>query len=76
DDRDQHLVTTTNPLSMEAWTETFGRLYRTLIAEGVLALMSGHISLPASIRSKLPDAGLEAFRPASVSLLLNVGLLR
>ncbi|QIJ42511.1 glycoside hydrolase family 3 protein [Rhizobium leguminosarum] len=76
DDRDQHLVTTTNPLSMEEWKETFGRLYRTLIAEGVLAIMSGHISLPAYIRSKMPDAGLEAFRPASVSRLLNVDLLR
>ncbi|NKL57478.1 glycoside hydrolase family 3 protein [Rhizobium leguminosarum] len=71
DDRDQHLVTTTNPLSMDD-----GRLYRTLITEGVLAIMSGHISLPAYIRSKMPDAGLEAFRPASVSRLLNVDLLR
>ncbi|MFF0947018.1 glycoside hydrolase family 3 protein [Rhizobium leguminosarum] len=76
DDRDQHLVTTTNPLSMEEWKETFGRLYGTLITEGVLAIMSGHISLPAYIRSKMPDAGLEAFRPASVSRLLNVDLLR
>ncbi|MHC2458074.1 beta-N-acetylhexosaminidase [Rhizobium leguminosarum] len=76
DDRDQHLVTTTNPLSMDEWKETFGRLYRTLITEGVLAIMSGHISLPAYIRSKIPDAGLEAFRPASVSRLLNVDLLR
>ncbi|RWY83606.1 glycoside hydrolase family 3 protein [Rhizobium leguminosarum] len=76
DDRDQHLVTTTNPLSMDEWKETFGRLYGTLISEGVLAIMSGHISLPAYIRSKMPDAGLEAFRPASVSRLLNVDLLR
>ncbi|MGR9177853.1 glycoside hydrolase family 3 protein [Rhizobium leguminosarum] len=76
DDRDQHLVTTTNPLSMDEWKETFGRLYRALITEGVLAIMSGHISLPAYIRSKIPDAGLEAFRPASVSRLLNVDLLR
>ncbi|NNU69198.1 glycoside hydrolase family 3 protein [Rhizobium sp. WYCCWR 11152] len=76
DDRDQHLVTTTNPLSMDEWKETFGRLYGTLITEGVLAIMSGHISLPAYIRSKMPDAGLEAFRPASVSRLLNVDLLR
>ncbi|MCW1411599.1 glycoside hydrolase family 3 protein [Rhizobium sp. 1AS11] len=76
DDRDQHLVTTTNPFSMDEWKETFGRLYGTLIAEGVLAIMSGHISLPAYVRSKMPDAGLEAFRPASVSRLLNVDLLR
>ncbi|CAN7689663.1 glycoside hydrolase family 3 protein [Rhizobium sp. LjRoot258] len=76
DDRDQHLVTTTNPLSLEEWKETFGRLYKKLISEGVLAVMSAHISLPAYIRSKMPDAGLEAFRPASVSRWLNVDLLR
>ncbi|KRB59448.1 glycoside hydrolase family 3 [Rhizobium sp. Root708] len=76
DDRDQHLLTTINPLSMAQWEETFGRLYRRLIGEGVLSVMSGHIALPAYIRSKYPDAGLEAFRPASVSRLLNVDLLR
>ncbi len=76
DDRDQHLVTTTNPLSVEAWKKTFGRLYKTMINEGVLAVMSGHISFPAYVRSKVPGADLEAFRPASVSRLLNVDLLR
>jgi beta-N-acetylhexosaminidase len=76
DDRDQHLVTTTNPLSMDEWMKTFGRLYTKLIAEGVVSVMSAHISLPAYIRSKMPDARLEAFRPASLSKLLNVDLLR
>ena len=76
DDRDQHLVTTINPLSMEEWKKVFGRLYEKLIGEGVMSVMSAHISLPAYIRSKLPDAGLEAFRPASVSKLLNIDLLR
>jgi beta-N-acetylhexosaminidase len=76
DDRDQHLVTTTNPLSMDEWMTTFGRLYKRLIAEGVVSVMSAHISLPAYVRSKVPDAGLEAFRPASVSKLLNLDLLR
>lgn len=76
DDRDQHLVTTTNPLSLDEWKTIFGRLYAKLIAEGVVSVMSAHISLPAYIRSKMPDAGLEAFRPASLSKLLNVDLLR
>jgi beta-N-acetylhexosaminidase len=76
DDRDQHLVTTTNPLSTEVWMETFGRLYKRLIAEGVVSVMSAHISLPAYIRSKDPTAELEAYRPASLSRLLNIDLLR
>ena len=76
DDRDQHLVTTVNPLSMEAWEESFGRLYRAAIAAGAMSVMSAHIALPAWVKHNNPDAGVEAYRPASLSRLLNEGLLR
>jgi beta-N-acetylhexosaminidase len=76
DDRDQHLVTTINPLSMAKWDATFGTLYRGAIEAGVLSIMSAHIALPAFVATRLPDAGVEAFRPASISKLLNVDLLR
>jgi beta-N-acetylhexosaminidase len=76
DDRDQHLVTTINPLDMDTWDQTFGRLYRAAIKAGVKSVMSAHIALPAFVREHDPDAGLEAFRPASVSPLLNIELLR
>jgi beta-N-acetylhexosaminidase len=76
DDRDQHLVTTINPLSMEEWNATHGALYRAAIDAGVMAVMSAHIAFPAYVLSKTPDAGLEAYRPASVSSLLNQTLLR
>jgi beta-N-acetylhexosaminidase len=76
DDRDQHLVTTVNPLSMQDWEATFGRLYRAAIAEGVMSVMSAHIALPSWVRALNPDAGLEAFKPACLSHELNVGLLR
>jgi beta-N-acetylhexosaminidase len=48
DDRDQHLVTTINPLDMTAWRASFGRLYRGLIDAGVMSVMSAHIALPGS----------------------------
>jgi beta-N-acetylhexosaminidase len=76
DDRDQHLMTTVNPLDMEAWEAGFGKLYRQVIDDGVMTVMSAHIALPAFVRAMLPDAGREAFRPASVSRLLNQVLLR
>ena len=76
DDRDQHLVTTINPLSLPEWEQTFGRLYRAAINAGVLSVMSAHIALPAFVRAQDPDAGVEAFRPASISKLLNNDLLR
>jgi beta-N-acetylhexosaminidase len=76
DDRDQHLVTTVNPLSLEDWETSFGRLYRAAIAAGTMSVMSAHIALPAWVRRQNPDAGVEAYRPASVSRLLNQDLLR
>ena len=76
DDRDQHLVTTVNPLSMPEWEKTFGRLYRKAIAAGAMSVMSAHIALPAFVRALDPDAGAEAYRPASLSKVLNQDLLR
>jgi beta-N-acetylhexosaminidase len=76
DDRDQHLVTTINPLSMREWHETHGALYRSAIDAGVMAVMSAHIALPSYVQAHDPQAGIEAYRPASVSPLLNEALLR
>ena len=75
DDRDQHLVTTINPLDMASWHARFGRLYRGLIDGGVMTVMSAHIALPAYARSHGIN-GLEACRPASLSRLLTHNLLR
>jgi beta-N-acetylhexosaminidase len=76
DDRDQHLVTTVNPLSLAEWEESFGRLYCSAIGAGVLSVMSAHIAFPAFVRELDPDAGAEAFRPASLSRHLTHTLLR
>ncbi|RYE08750.1 MAG: glycoside hydrolase family 3 protein [Hyphomicrobiales bacterium] len=76
DDRDQHLVTTVNPLSMEEWEAHFGRLYRAAIEAGALSVMAGHIALPSYVRASMSDAGVEAYRPASISRLLTHNLLR
>ena len=76
DDRDQHLVTTINPLSIDDWHATHGALYRAAIEAGVLSVMSAHIAFPAYVLAHDPNAGLEAYRPASTSALLNETLLR
>ena len=75
DDRDQHLVTTLNRLSVPDWEASFGRLYRSLIADGALSVMSAHIAMPAWAE-RFGASGLERFRPASISRPLNEGLLR
>ena len=76
DDRDQHLVTTVNPLSLAEWEKTFGRLYRAAIEAGVMSVMSAHIAFPAFVRELDPEAGAEAYRPATQSAVLNQTLLR
>lgn len=76
DDRDQHLVTTVNPLTMKEWEMTFGVLYRAAIKAGVMSVMSAHIAFPAFVRAQDPNAGAEAYRPASLSRILNEDLLR
>lgn len=76
DERDQHLATTVNDLDYESWLASFGRVYRALIDDGLMSVMSAHIALPAYIRRFHPDAGREAFVPASVSRFLNEELLR
>ncbi|MFZ2994813.1 glycoside hydrolase family 3 protein [Sphingobium sp.] len=76
DDRDQHLVTTVNDMDLPEWETTFGRIFGTLVDDGVMTIMSAHIALPAYIRAKMPNVGSQAFAPASVSRLLNEELLR
>ena len=76
DDRDQHLLTTIMPLSVADWKASHGALYQAMIDAGVMAVMSAHIAFPAYIETHLPAAGLEAYRPASTSALLNRTLLR
>jgi beta-N-acetylhexosaminidase len=76
DDRDQHLVTTINPLTLTEWEESHGRIYRAAIDQGVMAVMSAHIAFPAFVRALEPEAGLEAYRPASISRVLTTTLLR
>ena len=75
DDRDQHLLTTINPLSRNAWENTHGALYKQAIDAGVKAVMSAHIALPFHAKEQ-GAMGVELYRPASISQALNVGLLR
>ncbi len=43
---DQHITTTVNPLSIEEWWATYGKVYKTMIEQGTACVMPGHISLP------------------------------
>ncbi|MBN8215560.1 MAG: hypothetical protein J0L75_02910 [Spirochaetes bacterium] len=69
---DQHLTTSINPLGREAWRLGSGRVFRRLIEAGVMAIMPGHIALPA-----FDDADARGlFPPATLSRKLMIDLLR
>lgn len=76
DDRDQHLVTTINSLSVDDWEATFGEVYRQTIAAGALTLMSAHIALPEYSRLLRPGIADHEILPASLAPELNLDLLR
>ena len=47
DERDQHLLTSVNTMTIEEWDATFGEVYRRVIQADTLTVMAGHIAMPA-----------------------------
>jgi len=73
DERDQHLLTAINPLTVDAWMATYGKVWRSVIDAGVLSIMSGHIAFPAW-QGHTED--LDAAMPATLCPKLQIDLLR
>lgn len=75
DERDQHLVISVNDMSCEEWDKTYGKIYSSLIEDGVRAVMVGHIALP-SYEEKFDGKPVEKIMPTSLSKNILTGLLR
>ena len=75
DERDQHLLTSVNSLSMEEWDKTYGKIYQRLIEDGALTIMAGHIAMPAYQEYYNPQTAGSTI-PASLSRELLNNLLR
>ncbi|MGY3780100.1 glycoside hydrolase family 3 protein [Streptococcus gallolyticus] len=54
DERDQHLLTSINSLSVESWKKTYGKVYKELIDFGSKAVMVGHIAFPDYSGDNMP----------------------
>jgi beta-N-acetylhexosaminidase len=76
DERDHHLVSSVNDLSVEQWDECFGKIYRACIDAGVWSIMVGHIIFPAYVRKLNPNIKDQDMLPASLSKEIITGLLR
>lgn len=75
DERDQHLLTSVNSLSMEEWDKTYGMVFGKLIEDGALTVMAGHIAMPAYQEYYNPQTKGSVI-PASLSKELLYNLLR
>lgn len=75
DERDQHLLTSVNSMSVEEWDNSFGRIYKELIEAGTLSVMVGHIAMPAYQKYYNP-ADDNRIVPATLSKELLNQLLR
>jgi beta-N-acetylhexosaminidase len=76
DELDPHLVLAQNTLSVEEWENTFGKVYQTLIDEGLESIMIGQIALPEMSKKLRPGITGRDIMPASLAPELLNDLLR
>lgn len=76
EERDQHLVLGVNELSVKEWEESFGKVYRTHIENGVEMIMAGHIALPNYQKELVKGLEDKDILPATLSNELIEGLLK
>ena len=76
EERDQHLVLGENLLSVEEWEESFGKVYRNHIENGVDSIMAGHIALPEYQKALVPGLEDKDILPATLAPELINGLLK
>ena len=76
EERDQHLAVSNNGLTCEEWDNTFGKIYKNSIDNGLLAVMVGHFTLPAYQKFFNPYLEDKDMETACNSPELINGLLR
>lgn len=76
DFRDAHLSNNVNYFDVDEWDATYGKVYKTLIDNGLDAIMGGHIMLPKYAKAINPDLKDDDMMPATLSPEIMTGLLR
>lgn len=76
EERDQHLVLGVNNLSVKDWEESFGKVYRTHIQNGVEMIMAGHIALPHYQKELIKGLEDKDILPATLASELIEDLLK
>lgn len=73
DNRNQHFVTSFNPLKKAEWMATYGKVWKAAIEEGLMTIMVGHIAMPELEKM---DEKTHKYRPATASKYIMTDLLR
>lgn len=76
EERDQHLVLGVNELSVEEWDSSFGKVFKTMIDDGIMSIMAGHIALPEYSKKLNPELTYNDIMPATLAPELITGLLK
>lgn len=76
EENDQHLQLGVNELSVEEWTNTFGKVYQTAIDNGLPTIMAGQIALPKYQKHLNNSLSDEDILPATLSPELITDLLK
>lgn len=76
DFRDAHIANNVNYFDVEKWDATYGMVYKTLIDNGLDAIMGGHIMLPEYAKAINPELTDEEMMPATLSPEIMTVLLR
>lgn len=76
EERDQHLILGVNELSVEDWENSFGKVYRNHIENGVEMIMAGHIALPEYQKALRPELEDKDVMPATLAEELIQDLLK
>ena len=76
DFRDAHMSNNLNMFGEKEWMESYGLVYKTMIENGLDAIMGGHIMMPTYMKELNPDIQPEELMPATLCPEIMTGLLR
>ena len=76
DYRDAHISNNVNHFGHDDWMASYGHVYKTLINNGLDAIMGGHILMPTFMREIDPEITPDTIMPATLCPEIMTGLLR
>ena len=76
DYRDAHVSNNVNHFGHDDWMASYGRVYKTLIDNGLDAIMGGHILMPTFMQELDPEITADTIKPATLCKEIMTDLLR